>query len=176
MTGCAICGDSHRTEEHHIAREIYSDVTVDLCVPHHRRQTRMQHDAGVFRESGSEVQRVWAILHGCIALLMEQADALDPIPDVPEVMPWAKWHRAVLRLFIALADEPLGPDPIGSTLRAYPPRSRPASAAVTVDQATAVDALVTTILPAIGFAAARTLTWLTRAFSVCRAELTLPGI
>jgi hypothetical protein len=150
MTGCAICGASHRTEEHHVGRAKHSDVKVDLCVPHHRRQTRMQHDAGVFRESGGEVQRAWAILHGCIALLMEQSDALDPTDGGPGVMPpWAAWHRAMLRLLTALADEPLGPDPIASTLRAYPPRTRPATAPGTVDLATAIDALVTAILPAI---------------------------
>ena len=148
MTGCAICGESHPTEEHHIARAKYSDVKVDLCLPHHRRQTRMQHDAGVFRESGGETQRAWAILHGCIALLMEQSDAIETDQGLGVMPPWAAWHRAILRLLTALADEPLGPDPIASTLRAYPPRTRPTSAAG-VDEATAIDALLTTILPAI---------------------------
>jgi len=117
LTVCLLCQSDEGVQEHHVGRkEFLPSVTVPLCRRCHERQTRLQRQAGVFRKLEGEGQRVYSIMHGFQALLNELADFL-PVDEPARGDP-GRDQRAVLRLLAVLSGEPLGPDPLRSTLRA----------------------------------------------------------
>lgn len=114
---CAYCRrETERSESHHVAGAANAPrLKIQTCPDCHPGLTGCQLDAGILLDheaARDEHDRGWALVHGLSELVVAPAD-----DDEPRARTIERLTLTAGRVIDALADHPIGPDPIGAAAR-----------------------------------------------------------